>query len=97
MKAYKKNIKFGDFIFQQPLQLTPQFCKHCINLFEKPMGIWAILEEESLFPKATDHIPDMISMIEKLIQNKMAYVGEDRSVYFDISSFKDYGKLSNVK
>ena len=34
MKAYKKNIKFGDFIFQQPLQLTPQFCKHCINLFE---------------------------------------------------------------
>jgi hypothetical protein len=26
----------------------------CINLFEKPMGILAILEEESLFPKATD-------------------------------------------
>merc|ERR1719483_646007 len=26
----------------------------CIDLFEKPMGIWAILEEESLFPKATD-------------------------------------------
>merc|ERR1711884_91157 len=26
----------------------------CINMFEKPMGIWAILEEESLFPKATD-------------------------------------------
>merc|ERR1711913_126007 len=26
----------------------------CVNMFEKPMGIWAILEEESLFPKATD-------------------------------------------
>merc|ERR1711881_304821 len=26
----------------------------CINMFEKPMGIWAILEEESLFPKSTD-------------------------------------------
>merc|ERR1712170_69535 len=26
----------------------------CIIMFEKPMGIWAILEEESLFPKATD-------------------------------------------
>merc|ERR1739847_95308 len=26
----------------------------CINMFEKPMGVWAILEEESLFPKATD-------------------------------------------
>merc|ERR1712209_277519 len=26
----------------------------CIIMFEKPMGIWAIIEEESLFPKATD-------------------------------------------
>ena len=26
----------------------------CINMCEKPMGVWAILEEESLFPKATD-------------------------------------------
>merc|ERR1712242_77748 len=26
----------------------------CINMFEKPMGIWAILEEETLFPKSTD-------------------------------------------
>ena len=26
----------------------------CITMFEKPMGLWAILEEESLFPKATD-------------------------------------------
>merc|ERR1711881_268034 len=26
----------------------------CINMFEKPMGIWAILEEEALFPKSTD-------------------------------------------
>ena len=26
----------------------------CITMFEKPMGLWSILEEESLFPKATD-------------------------------------------
>ena len=26
----------------------------CIIMFEKPMGVWAIIEEESLFPKATD-------------------------------------------
>ena len=26
----------------------------CINMCEKPMGVWAVLEEESLFPKATD-------------------------------------------
>ena len=58
---------------------------------------WLDLHPADYFPKATDHIPDMISMIDKLIKNKMAYVGEDKSVYFDISSFKDYGKLANIK
>merc|ERR1719414_1578900 len=38
----------------------------CIIMFEKPMGIWAILEEESLFPKATDQ-----SFEEKLKQQHM--------------------------
>merc|ERR1719232_2445229 len=38
----------------------------CIIMFEKPMGIWAILEEESLFPKATDK-----SFEEKLKQTHM--------------------------
>merc|ERR1712223_973014 len=38
----------------------------CIIMFEKPMGIWAILEEESLFPKATDK-----SFEEKLKQQHM--------------------------
>jgi len=58
---------------------------------------WLDLHPADYFPKATDHIPDMISMIDKLIKNKMAYVGEDKSVYFDISSYKDYGKLANIK
>ena len=58
---------------------------------------WLDLHPADYFPKATDHIPDMISMIDKLIKNKMAYIGEDKSVYFDISSFKDYGKLANIK
>ena len=38
----------------------------CIIMFEKPMGIWAILEEESLFPKATD-----ASFEEKLKQQHL--------------------------
>ena len=38
----------------------------CIVMFEKPMGIWAILEEESLFPKATDQ-----SFEEKLKQQHL--------------------------
>ena len=50
---------------------------------------WLDLNPADYFPKATDHIPDMISMIDKLIKNKMAYVGEDKSVYFDISKIME--------
>lgn len=44
-------------------------------------------------PKATEHIKDMISMIEMLIKNGNAYVA-DGHVLFDTTTFKDYGKLS---
>jgi cysteinyl-tRNA synthetase len=44
-------------------------------------------------PKATDHIPEMLEMIEKLIENGLAYVS-DGNVYYDVSSFPNYGSLS---
>ena len=47
-------------------------------------------------PKATENISEMLEMISKLIENKNAYVKEDH-VYFSVSSFADYGKLSNKK
>jgi cysteinyl-tRNA synthetase len=46
-------------------------------------------------PKATDYIPHMIKMIEQLIASKHAYVCE-RHVYFDVTSFPNYGKLSGM-
>lgn len=47
-----------------------------------------------LFPKATDHIPGMIAMMERLIAKGVAYAsGGD--VYFDVSKDADYGKLCN--
>ena len=45
-------------------------------------------------PKATEHIKDMIEMINSLIKKKLAYINEGH-VYFLISEFKNYGKLSN--
>ena len=48
----------------------------------------------SFEPKATDHIKEMIDMVSKLIKNKNAYENHNH-VYFSVSSFKDYGKLSN--
>jgi len=47
-------------------------------------------------PKATDHIKEMIEMIESLIKKKLAYINNGH-VYFLISEFKNYGKLSNKK
>lgn len=48
------------------------------------------------FPKATEHIPEMLEMIKVLIEGDYAYAsGGD--VYFDVTRFKEYGKLSNRK
>ena len=45
-------------------------------------------------PKATENIKEMISMVSNLLKNKHAYENE-KHVYFSVSSFKNYGKLSN--
>lgn len=47
--------------------------------------------------KATDYVDQMVGYIEELVKNGSAYVEKDGSVYFDISKFKDYGKLSGVE
>lgn len=47
--------------------------------------------------RATGHIIDMIEHIEKLIEKRYAYVTKEGNVYFDVKTFKDYGKLSNRK
>ncbi len=46
------------------------------------------------YPRATDHVPEMIAMIEDLIRRGYGYVGEDGSVFFRIANDADYGKLS---
>jgi cysteinyl-tRNA synthetase len=46
------------------------------------------------YPKATEHIPEMIDLTQTLIERGHAYVTDAGSVYFDVSSFPGYGKLS---
>ena len=55
------------------------------------------IEKADVFPRATEHIPEMVQIIKNLLKNKIAYQSEDGSVYYDISKFKDYGKLSHTK
>lgn len=47
-------------------------------------------------PSAVEHIPQQIEMIQSLIDKGNAYASEDGSVYFKISSFPNYGKLSKL-
>jgi len=48
-------------------------------------------------PKATKHIKEMVDLIKVLTQKGYAYRAEDGSIYYAISKFKDYGKLSKLK
>ena len=51
------------------------------------------IERADEYPRATDHIPEMIAIIEKLITNGHAYE-VDGTVYYDVTTFPEYGKLS---
>jgi len=48
-----------------------------------------------IYPKATEHIEDIINIIKELIEKGYAYEA-DGNVYFDVKRFKDYGKLSKI-
>ena len=50
-----------------------------------------------LEPRATDTIEEMLAMIEVLQQKEYAYQADNGDVYFAVSKFKDYGKLSGKK
>ncbi|MDQ3691485.1 MAG: cysteine--tRNA ligase [Chloroflexota bacterium] len=64
----------------------------------------AWLEDEALLnilpvdvmPKATDHIPEMVALTDRLLENGMAYE-VDGTIYFDVSAFPSYGQLSGQK
>jgi cysteinyl-tRNA synthetase len=55
------------------------------------------IEKAEFYPEATEHIPEMLALIKKLFDKKIAYIGEDGCVYYNIRNFKDYGKLSHLK
>src|SRR5919199_1580115 len=48
-------------------------------------------------PRATEHIPEMISLIEELIEKGHAYAAGNGDVYYSVESFPDYGSLSHQR
>ncbi|MFQ6135579.1 MAG: cysteine--tRNA ligase [Candidatus Hydrothermarchaeales archaeon] len=55
------------------------------------------MEPVEVYPKATEHIGEMISLVKRLVEKEAAYKGEDGSYYYDISKFERYGKLAHIK
>ncbi|MDQ7824109.1 MAG: cysteine--tRNA ligase [Candidatus Eremiobacteraeota bacterium] len=54
------------------------------------------IERAERYPRATDHIPEMVAIISALTEKGVAYKGEDGSFYFSLSQFSDYGKLARL-
>jgi cysteinyl-tRNA synthetase len=70
------------------------FTERWIGAFEEDMATLR-LERPEHFPRATDHIPEMIALVERLTARGHTYT-TDGSVYFRIASFPEYGRLSRL-
>jgi cysteinyl-tRNA synthetase len=55
------------------------------------------VERAEYYPRATEHIDDMVSLIKTLVSKGYAYRAGDGSVYYDVRKFKRYGALSGVR
>ena len=54
------------------------------------------IEPAEIYPAATDHIPEMIRLIQVLMDKGFAYQAEDKCIYFSIDKFPAYGKLARI-
>ena len=84
-KIIKRAVENGETIGQ----LTERF----IRIMDEDMGKLGILEP-TIVPRATQYVPQMLSIIDKLEQNGLAYKGEDGDVNYAVRGFPGYGKLS---
>ena len=72
----------------QPMEIAEKYTYNYFRDMDK-LGV----ERPDISPRATGHIIEQIEMVKKLLENGHAYE-TDGNVYFDVSSDKDYGKLS---
>lgn len=82
-RAAEKSIKISDVT--EPV----------IGVFHSDRKFLRIQDAEQ-YPRATEHIPEMISLVSSLIEKGLAYQSDDGSVYYAIASFPSYGKLSRL-
>jgi cysteinyl-tRNA synthetase len=71
-----------------------RFVEGQIEQFKKDLSVLGIRAAEK-YPRASDHVEDMVNLSRKLVNKGLAYE-KLRSLYFDISRFSDYGQLSGI-
>jgi cysteinyl-tRNA synthetase len=54
------------------------------------------VQPAEVYPAATDHVPEMLELIGRLVDRGLAYPSEDGSVYFSVAKFPGYGKLAHL-
>ena len=54
------------------------------------------IQPAEVYPAATDHIPEMIALVQRLMDRGVAYRSEDGSVYFKVREFPGYGRLAHI-
>jgi cysteinyl-tRNA synthetase len=55
------------------------------------------VKRANYYPRATEHIPEMVTIVQGLLDKGFAYKSDDGSIYFKISTFPAYGRLSGLK
>jgi len=54
------------------------------------------IQPAEVYPAATDHVPEMLALVDKLFARGLAYKSEDGSVYFSVAKLPGYGKLAHL-
>lgn len=98
--TYVRNITdIDDKILRRAVELNEEFTTLTTRFIqelhddERKLGI----QEPDIEPRATHYIEQMIAMIQTLIDKGCAYAAANGDVYYSVTSFDDYGKLSHKK
>ena len=84
----KEANRRGVSIFELADEYIPQFHQELKDLNVLPAN---------LYPRVTEVVSEIIEMVETLIDKGYAYVADDGSVYYQVSKFEKYGRLSGIK
>jgi len=108
----RRVLKFAGFCVTQVMNITDiddkiiraaqkegvslkEFTSPFTDAFFDDIGTMNV-EKAEFYPRATDHIPEMVTIIEGLVEKGIAYKGEDNSYYFSIDKFERYGALARI-